>query len=127
MKITKPKNLKEAKKLVKRYRSITIEEIERELKKSAFPRSIMGSEVAKELAGYGSSSTCTLCKVVRAEGCSECIYSFKKYNDFSCIIGANEKTYHAISDACTPTELLAAFKKRASHIEKTIKKGEAKK
>jgi hypothetical protein len=124
-----PKNLKAAKNLVKKYRSITIEEINKQASRIDtkfdlymlhFP---LGNTVARKLTGFGHVSKCKLCSSVMYY-CPGCIYYDTKSEFIKrfCLRGENEKTYRAIADAKTPTKLLVAFKKRADHIEKIIKK-----
>jgi len=64
-------NLKEAKALVKKYRSLTIkdfEKVEDVLRYIPRPYTIL-----QKLTGFDSVSTCTLCQACNA-CCSECIY-----------------------------------------------------
>lgn len=119
-----------AKKLVKRYRSITLEQAEKAYlktkKTNGYP---IGGFVAKKLTGFGSTSSCKLCGACWGS-CSNCIYySYSFYLSllFPCLNGKNKKTYEAIRDAETPKQFIKAIRKRADHIEKILKKLEEKK
>lgn len=112
----KPKNLPEFKALIKRYETITLEEI-KEIDNSKL---IDGVYIAEKLTGFGSSETCTLCHYVnRSEDCNECIYVILTSNDCNC--GDNEKTYYRIYDADIPLKLRNAFRARAKHMKTLIK------
>ncbi len=95
----KAKNIKEAKELVDRYESITLEEI-----KNNFD--------PEELTGFGNAFSCILCLAVKK--CKYCIYVS------GCVDGKNEKSYDRIYYAYTPTKLRNAFRARAKHIRKII-------
>jgi len=103
-------NLNEFKALIKRYKTITLEEIED-----------MGCDPT-QLTGFGAFYRCTLCQAVpkRTElygvmpSCRRCIYS----GDTGC---TRHKTYQAIAEARDPEELLAAYRARAEYMEGLIK------
>jgi len=107
-KFIEAENVKEFEALIKRYRSITLEEIE---KKGVHPRS---------LTGFGAFCTCTLCKKVfeetfyTPEGCRRCVYGSDRY----CL---RSKTYEKIETATTSYELLVAFRKRAFYMMKILR------
>ena len=107
----KAKNLKEAKELIKRYETITLEEI----KKAFLPE--IAHHPAMFLTGCGSASKCIMCK---GFSCNECIYYVYTVN--SCFRGINEKTYNRIKIANTPRKLLNAYRARAKHIKEILKK-----
>ncbi len=107
------KNLKEFKALIKRYESITLEEIE---EKEVC--SYISSSVVKELTGFGSDLTCPLCKAVKRK-CSICVYG-KKVSFFGCLYNENTKTYDRIESANTPLKLRNAFRARAKHMKTLI-------
>jgi hypothetical protein len=117
-----PDNIKAARALVKRYRSITFDDIQ-EVKKDLqthlhFP--YLSNFIAKELTGYGSTSNCTLCLTVTTKSnrdCQLCIYG----SNYHCTRGSNTKTYDNIEDAPNARALLAAFRARAKHIETILK------
>ena len=110
------RNIKEAKALIKRYRSITLDEI-----KKAFKGPQQGSfkfdTAKKELTGFGNYVGCTLCDSWLFPNCLSCIYKL----DNNCLKGKNMETYDSILCAETPTELRNAYHKRADHIEKLLK------
>jgi hypothetical protein len=105
-------NLTEFKALIKRYKTITLEEIED-----------MNCD-ANELTGFGKTYTCTLCQAVPKKmnrfglepNCRRCVYP----GDTGC---TRHKTYQAIAEARDPEELLAAYRARAKYMEGLIKEG----
>lgn len=108
----KPQNIKEAKALVIKYRSITLNDI----KKLKYDHNMM--YVSELLTGFGSHGSCTLCVVIggnesRTQNCKYCIYGMSN----GCLKKNNIKTFDAIVNAITPTTLRNAFRKRADHIE----------
>lgn len=107
-----PKNIKEFQALVKRYETISLNEIEENWDEE-YP-----VNTAKQLTGYGSNSTCSLCKVINASAwgyeCDDCVYGYS----YGCVNLDNEKSYIAILNAKTPIGLLRAFRKRAKHLRK---------
>lgn len=129
----KPKNIKEFKNLIEKYEKITLEEIQKVWKSFVedaaeeyeyatgeyITEDARGEDVAPELTGFGSCTTCTLCRAV-LECCTECIYFRKRKEDFMycCNTGRNAKTYKAIDNAKNPEELLKAFRQRAKYLRK---------
>jgi len=111
----KPKNIKAAKELIEKYRSITL----KELKEAGSLEDFDGEIIAGRITGFGFSDECLLCKALNKAGtsCSGCIY----VEGFACFRDGNKKTYDAIKYANTPRKLQNAFRKRADHIEKIIK------
>ena len=120
-----PENIKAFKDLIERYENISLEEIEKEWKSLNAWRGCIdtGEDIAPELTGFGSQTTCTLCRAVH-ECCTKCVYFRKRREDFMfcCNTGRNAKTYNAIENAETPEELLKAFRKRAEHMKKAYSK-----
>lgn len=106
----KPKNIEQATALIKRYRIIDLTQIQRAWISSA-------RLTAQRLTGISSWDTCSLCKAIKVK-CEKCIYQY----DMGCIRDEHEKTYDAILGAKTPKGLLSAFRKRADHIEKYMKR-----
>jgi len=100
--------------LIKRYREITIEDIERTGEKHYY------SNAAFELTGFGSCFTCTLCNYF-SHNCSLC-YGERKGKLVACLSGAHEETYRGISIACAAEELFEAFNERADHIEEWLER-----
>ena len=103
----KAKNLKEFKTLIKRYETITIEEVTK-----GFTRST-NSLVANRLTGFGNCASCTLCKVE----CEKCVYLL---TSDTCDHGINKKTFLRIINAGTPLKLFNAFRARAKHMKTLI-------
>jgi hypothetical protein len=112
---TEPKNIEAFRKLVERYETITIEEIkEKWLKPSPY------SNAAKNITGLGGFDTYSLCVAVNKTARSEIECNYCVYGDFvRCILSENKQTYHSMTDAETPDELLAAFRNRAEHLRNT--------
>ena len=121
----KPNNLPEFKALIERYESITIEEIENNWDTFYYKP---GMACAQMLTGFGSTSKCTLCKSVSMD-CSKCAWFFSKTGeeydkeeDYPCVSRQNYKSYDLIYESTSPSELLTAFRNRAEHMRKHIKK-----
>lgn len=105
----KAQNIPEFIALIKRYESITLEEIEQ----NPF---INGDLGAQKLTGFGNNNTCTLCISVKNE-CQKCVYEGR----FSCIQDKLEDSYYAIKAAETPEELFYAFRNRAKVLREFAK------
>jgi len=105
----KAKNLSEFKALIKRYESITLEEI-----KEAFTESYSFT-TAERLTGFNSSD-CSLCKAV-GTNCYICVYAL----NCGCLYGENSETYNRIYNADTPIKLRNAFRDRARHMKTLLK------
>jgi len=109
----KAKNIKEAKELVDRYESITLEEIEGD------GRGYLNVEI---LTGFGSTDSCTLCQAVSHKSCipncGECFYEI--ITATLCDQGVNAESFDGICGADTPIKLRNAFRARAKHIRKLI-------
>jgi len=103
----KPKNIKEAKELAKRYETITVKEIKGKWD---------SDNPEKELTGFGDPETCTLCIKVK-DDCLRCIYG----QFLSCIEDDNQETYYGVREANTPTKLKNAYRARAKHIRNILK------
>ena len=114
----KPRNIKEFKALVERYESITLEEIEEKWIPSLNGR-YNGYRVARNITGFGTTNTCSLCKAVTSEAgyniCIDCVYESNE----ACHARENNKTYDMIFEAKTSKQLLSAFRARAKHLRKT--------
>ena len=113
-----PKAIEAAKKLIERYNSITIDDVE-----NANPSAIFsGRLVANSITGYSSTRDCILCSACTTDNslnCRICIYS-SIWDAHHCVEGCNSKSYHEIYHAKTPEELVAAFRNRAAHITKIV-------
>ncbi len=130
------KNLRNFKALIKKYRNTDVKTIEKYRnadiktiekyydKKFAF----RGLRIAKEITGFGYTTTCNLCKAATKDGithCDKCAWRY--FNDTiintpcfngDYIIG---ETYDAISNATNAEELKAAFDARANLMEQYLK------
>ena len=133
----RPKNIKEAKELVKHYESITEDLIIEKMKGKEFN----AKEVANILTGFGDYKTCILCKAVPThiynaftsrKECENCLY----YEFGGCVglfmEGAEkhpkiakklEITFENICDAKNPQELINAFRERAKLLRELLKIG----
>jgi len=107
--IDKPKNIKAAKKLIKKYRSITVEDIKKAHEE--FPFQV----IANRLTGIGDYEACPLCTSIN-HNCEICIY--QGFNQ--CTHDENAFTYFRIQSATNPRQLVIAFKARADHIENLL-------
>ena len=108
------KNLNAFKALIGRYRSVTIEEINKEW-------AGYGMGTAEQLTGFGYMPTCSLC-IAAGLVCIYCVYSSlvnsDGENDPPCV---DDSTYRQISNSLTPQELLTAFRNRADYMENLLK------
>lgn len=129
----KPENIKAFNALLKRYESITFEEIKRQwdYNFSSYPW-VDAGDVARDLTGFGSIEACTLCTAIEGNQlaetnvdfkhwiCPKCVY-YRKRKDtmmFCCNTGKSRDTYQGIDEAHTPEELLEAFRNRAKYLRK---------
>jgi len=108
----KPKNVKEFKKLIERYESITLEEIEDQAELLV---EFNATHIAHKLTGFGYSKSCTLCRKVK-ENCNLCVYAKDGIGHFNCL---DDKSYDNIDRATSSEELKKAFKRRAIYLRKT--------
>ena len=112
-----PQNIKEFVKLMNKYESLTLEEIKSEWKKIGTPQAYGGC-VARNLTGFGNSSTCTLCLCIN-QVCKLCVYGTTNYPpEYGCISDRHTKTYDDIDNAKTPIQLRNALRRRAKHMRK---------
>ena len=107
-------NLKEAKELLERYKSITLEQLEK-----AYGKEIpfkMGDEVLNKITGFGKTYSCILCLAVN-EVCENCIYSFRlQERNTPCL----DKIYNEMCNALNAEDLFAAIQKRISYLTNVI-------
>ena len=115
------KNLKEFKKLIKRYQTITLEEIIGAYKVSP-------TAAPNILTGYGDVTTCKLCRATtetETPQCDLCVYKATSssliHTHNYCVTGINSPTYDDIDEAETPEELLTAYRERAKHMKTILK------
>ncbi len=141
------KNLEAAKKLVKKYRSITKDDVISTQEKicedycngcydedggyhdcedCSRGEDIEFHTIAQRLTGYGNCDKCTLCKDVYKndinlsdeESCEGCIYM--ECTGSMCNYGENEQSYEDVGDSKTVKDFLKNLKKRADHLESLI-------
>lgn len=118
-----------AKELVKKYKSITLEQVKAEYERlqDKYPDSrIYGSWILENFTGFGSMDTCSLCQEAKelansstyGSYCHKCVHSVFSQNDggFPCV----EKTYENICDATTPEAIYTAIQERAEYLKETI-------
>jgi len=107
--MNKPINIKEFKALVKRYETITLQEIK--------DKWLPGYNAATRLTGFGNGNTCTLCIAQASDRtkCYNCIYPYP----MGCREHPNELSYDRIQSANTPLKLFNAYKTRAKHLRLT--------
>lgn len=107
MKEINGKQVKAVKDLIKRYESITIEEI----KERCFA---YGIDMAKQmLTGFGTLK-CPICQTVNIN-CEVCIYYILRKQKCS-----YESTFIEIDIAVIPKELLQAYKNRANFLRQLL-------
>jgi len=116
-----PTNIEEFKKLVDRYETITIEEIENAAKRYSDEDFYLAKI---DLTGFGNNNTCTLCQKSldqdNDDRCIACVYAKDPivFGLSRCFSGKNNKTYNAIKYSNYALELLLAFRNRAKHLRK---------
>lgn len=107
-------NLKEAKELLEKYKSITLEQLEKVYGEVDLK---WGDGVLNKITGFGQTSSCTLCLAVN-EVCENCIYSFRiQERSVPCL----DNIYNEISKAKNAEDLFVAIQKRISYLTKVIK------
>lgn len=107
------KNLKEAKELLEKYKSITLKQLEKYYEKDPI---LSGFDILNKITGFGNTASCILCKAVN-EGCVNCIYSFRiDERSFPCI----DKIYIEMNRATSAEELFNAIQKRISYLTHVI-------
>ncbi len=114
-------NLKEAKELVEKYRSITLEQITEYWNSMSVAEQFSKAEkkkMLKRLTGFGQATYCSLCKQIYLSNCETCIYEI--ITDSVCYAGDNSSTYRKIADFTSCTELLQAYRKRADYLQSLI-------
>ena len=109
----KAKNLKEFKALIRRYESITLEEIKEAVSKCEY-----WWDVANYLTGFdgGIKNLCTLCTPIQID-CTKCVYN----KHMGCLDGKNALTFNRILSAGTPVKLRNAYRARAKHMKTLLK------
>lgn len=106
------KNLKEAKELLEKYKSITLEQLEQKYKR--FP-GYRGKCIMFTLTNFGTTS-CVLCKAAN-NMCCRCIYSFRSdVQRLPCM----DIIYKEMEKASSAEELFSAIQKRISYLTHVI-------
>lgn len=113
-------NIEAAKRLAKKYASITLEELE-----DLWFFGATGSEIMHEITGFGSEKHCCLCQEAESLNtgngkCSHCIYG-DEYDVLQCVY---TMFYREISRAKCPEELLVALRNRSRYIMDLVEKWE---
>ena len=119
----KAKNKKEFLELIKTYRGITLEKIEKDWYTTEGYQD--GEIFLFGITGFGDQGTCTLClpltQLLEYEcptRCKDCVY--KCLTGDKCFQGSNGETYLDISTARSPQELFKAINARADYMETLI-------
>ena len=108
-------NLKEAKELLEKYKSITLEQLEEAYDEEYLTKT--GNVILNKITGFGETSSCILCLAVN-EVCENCIYSFRiQERSVPCL----DKVYNEIYNAMNAEDLFVAIQKRISYLTKVIK------
>ena len=106
------KNLKAAKKLLEKYKSITLEQLEQKYKRFPGHR---GKFIMFTFTDFGTTS-CILCKSVNSN-CSDCIYSFRlDVQRLPCM----DIIYREMEIAQSAEELFNDIQKRISYLSHII-------
>jgi hypothetical protein len=113
------KNLKEAKELLEKYKSITLEQLmqEYELLTPKHFRFRKGNYVLERMTYFGTHH-CIICKGAKGL-CKNCIYSFRIEEnkwDIPCM----DIIYKEMGDATSAEELFNAIQKRISYLTHVI-------
>ena len=132
MKKLSRRHLNAVRKLIERYETITLEEIEGVFKSTGKHIEVRkGKAVADRLTGFGRYRTCILCKSTLSRNpfkrtdlkiCKNCIYGYKDVLSDCCLIEDNEPTNEGIAFAQYPIELMRAYRARAKHLQKLLDK-----
>ena len=110
------RNLVAFRRLIEKYESITMEDINTVLDTNRSLAFLISENVLNKLTGFGNKYTCTLCKTSRSIYCNDCLYVIK--TGALCNKGGNDKTYWDIVKCVNYTDLPMLCKKRARHMRK---------
>ena len=127
-------NIKEFRQLILRYESITLGEIKKVFDKyeKKYGYHIF-SYIKRELTGFGSVTTCILCRTVYflKPNCQHCLHYKEKKEvekphpikaEYMCRRNSTSLSYKNIQRATTPEELLKAYKERAKDLRSLLSK-----
>ena len=115
-------NVQAFKALIRRYESITLEEIKQNWEGD-------GDDTMRVLTGFGHKIKCTLCQAAgyiqfigNIPDCTKCLYTLVQSaaHLYECMRGS--ETYQNIEKASTPEELLKAVRQRAQYMRKILTK-----
>ena len=111
-----------AKKLIDKYKSITIEQLKSlwEKESNDYPEcNIDGSWILELITGFGDRSECLLCKHANKR-CEHCIHIYnpnlEDERNYPCL----EETYDKIEESKNPDSLYKAIQERIKYLEKLI-------
>ena len=107
------KNLKEAKELLEKYKSITLKELQEKYKRHPYWK---GKRVMSSITEFGTIY-CPICQGV-SNVCEKCVYSFRITNKWD--IPCMDIIYKEISNATSAEELFNAIQKRISYLTHII-------
>jgi hypothetical protein len=113
------KNLKGAKELLEKYKSITLKELQEKYKRHP---SWDGKSVMNSITEFGTIY-CPICAEV-LNGCENCIYSFRVVNSWD--IPCMDIIYKEMEKATSAEELFNAIQKRISYLTHVIEWYESK-
>lgn len=106
------KNIKAAKELLEKYKSITLEELEQKYKRRPYYK---GKLIMSAFTGFGTIY-CILCTSANCI-CSNCIYSFRNEKP---IPQCKDIIYKEMENATSAEELFNALQKRISYLTHII-------
>lgn len=106
------KNLKEAKELLEKYKSITLEELEQKYKRFPYHN---GKLIMQTFTDFGTVN-CAICKSAY-NMCSNCIYSFRNERP---VLQCMDIIYKEMENAMNAQDLFAAIQKRISYLTHVI-------
>ena len=106
------KNIEAAKKLLEKYKSITLENLKQKYK--IFP-GYNGKRIMQTFTDFGTVF-CIICKSAN-NVCSNCIYSFRNENP---VHQCMDIIYKEMSNATSAEELFNAIQKRISYLTHII-------
>ena len=107
------KNLKAAKELLEKYKSITLEELENRFKKRPY---LKGRDVLLKITSFGTPY-CIICEAA-SQTCSNCLYSFRRESEWC--IPCMDIIYKEMDKATSAIELFNALQKRISYLTHVI-------
>ena len=105
-------NLKEAKELLEKYKSITLEQLEQKYKRYPYYN---GKLIMQTFTGFGTIY-CIICESAN-NNCSNCIYSFR---DEKSALQCMDIIYREMEKATSAEELYNAIQKRISYLTHVI-------